>query len=479
MLTQCRSVRDAGGRVVRLVGSMTDVSDRRLLEDRLRHDAHHDTLTGLPNRTLLLDRLERAIARARREPGYRFAVVFLDLDNFKVVNDSLGHDAGDDVLVQVAKRLVTHCRGSDTVSRFGGDEFVLLLDDLGDVEGLPAAVRRLMVKVAEPLTLAEHTRGVSLAAGVTVNTDQYRCGEEYVRDADTAMYQAKALGPGNMAMFDTAMHARAMARLHLESDLNQALAQGHLELHYQPILRLDQRRAVGLEALIRWRHPERGLVPPGQFLPLAEKTGQARPIGVWTIWEACRQLRDWLDERPERDDFTVSINLSDRQFWDPQLRPTLSQALATHRIPPRRLVLEVTEGVVMHHESDAVSLMHQLRDDGFKLHIDDFGTGFSSLSALDTLPVDALKIDRSFVNRMRTNARSRELVRLMVLMGKRFGVSAIAEGIETEEEAATLAELGCPLVQGYLFGRPVPAAEALQFFPPDPGPVTEPRPTTE
>lgn len=464
IITNALSVRDADGTATRLVGSMTDVTERKQLEEQLRHDAHYDLLTGLPNRALFLERLNQAILRTRRHADYRFAVIFLDLDGFKVVNDSLGHQVGDELLIEVAQRLSTEVRATDTVSRFGGDEFALLLDDVDDVAGLPDVVRRLLSVMSVPVVLDERTRTVSAAAGIAVSGSEYDSADEYLRDADTAMYRAKAQGPGSVVLFDTAMHARAMARLQMESALDQGIAEDEFELYYQPIVRLDTRRIVGMEALIRWQHPQRGLVAPNDFLPVAEATGHTRPIGQWTIVEACRQIREWLDVVPGFAECTVSVNLSNRQFWDPDLRPTLRSALDRYAVPASSIVFEVTEGVIMDQQDVAVSFLHQLREEGVELHVDDFGTGHSSLSSLHELPVGALKIDRSFVQRMQTSRRSHELVGLMVTMGARFGLDVIAEGIETEEEAAALSLLGCPYAQGYLFARPMPAADATRLL---------------
>lgn len=464
IITSALSVRDADGTATRLVGSMTDVTERKQLEEQLRHDAHYDLLTGLPNRALFLERLNQAILRTRRHPDYRFAVIFLDLDGFKVVNDSLGHQVGDELLVEVAARLSSEVRATDTVSRFGGDEFALLIDEVKDVSGLPEVVRRLLSVMSVPVVLDDRTRTVSAAAGIAVSASGYDTADEYLRDADTAMYRAKAQGPGAVVLFDTAMHARAMARLQMESALDQGIAEDEFELFYQPIVRLDSRQIVGMEALIRWRHPQRGLVAPNDFLPVAEATGHTRPIGQWTIVEACRQIREWLDVVPGFEACTVSVNLSNRQFWDPDLRPTLRSALDRYSVPTSSIVFEVTEGVIMDNQDVAVSFLHQLREEGVELHVDDFGTGHSSLSSLHELPVGALKIDRSFVQRMQASPRSHELVGLMVTMGIRFGLDVIAEGIETEEEAAALSRLGCPFAQGYLFSRPMPAAEATALL---------------
>ncbi|MCA2216014.1 EAL domain-containing protein [Jidongwangia harbinensis] len=471
MVSQGRSVLDENGRVARLVGSMTDITERQRLEEQLRHDAHFDALTGLPNRSLYLERLTRAVTRAQRSAEASFAVVFLDLNDFKTINDSLGHQIGDDVLVQVAERLTRHIRAEDTVARFGGDEFVLLIEDFGEVRDLLGVVHRILAEVAEPLVLGDQTRSVSVAAGIAASDPAgetgIRSADDYLRDADTAMYQAKGLGRGAAVLFDESMHADAMARLRLESDLDRAVADHEFELFYQPILRLAGRQPVGFEALIRWRHPERGTVAPNDFLPIAETTGHTRPIGRWTIREACRQIRTWLDENADCLAFTVSVNLSNRQFWDPDLLATVRSALADYRVPASMLIIEVTELIIMDNQSAANGVMHQLGQLGVKLYLDDFGTGYSSLSALHTFPIHALKIDRSFVVGMMTDAHRRELVRMMITIGANLGIAVIAEGIETEDEAAVLSDLGCELVQGYLFARPLPAGQASLFLPID------------
>jgi diguanylate cyclase (GGDEF)-like protein/PAS domain S-box-containing protein len=457
MLIRARSVCDLDGRVVRLVGSMSDVTERRLLQDQLRRDALYDALTGLPNRTLFLDRLNRAIELANRRSDYWFAVLFLDLDGFKIINDSLGHQSGDDVLVQVADRLSLQMRTNDTAARFGGDEFAVLLNDVRAVSDLPATVDRILATLAAPMALGAETVSVNASVGIAVSMTDYANAEDFLRDADTAMYRAKGLGNGASVLFHASMHTEAMDRLRLESDLREAVAGDQFELHYQPILRLDPPRPVGVEALIRWNHPTRGMLSPAEFLPVAESTGLILAMGRWTIREACRQIRAWRDEFGDRPDFTVALNLSNRQFWDPALIPHLRLALADHGVPPSALVFEMTEGVIMHNPQAAGNLMRELHDESFALHVDDFGTGYSSLEALHKFPIDALKIDRSFVARMTVDPRSRELVRIMIAMGRNLGVVVIAEGIETDQQAQMLTEMGCPLVQGYLYCPPVPA----------------------
>jgi len=468
MLTHGRSMCDDGGAAIRLVGSITDITDRKLLERQLRHDAYHDQLTGLPNRSLFLQRLNTAIRRADRQSGFVFAVVFLDLDGFKLINDSLGHQVGDEVLIQVAERLAGQARHPDLVCRFGGDEFVLLLEDVNDSTAVLNTVLQVLSVISAPIVVDGRSLAVSAAAGIATSAAGHSIADEYLRDADTAMYRAKAAGSGSYVLFDGSMHAGAVQQLQLESDLRQALTDGQFALHYQPILRLEDRRTTGVETLIRWRHPKRGMISPNVFLAAAETTGLIRDLGHWTIEAVARQIRTWLDVNPAWSELTVSINLSNRQFWDPELRTFVNRTLERFEVPTSMVVFEITEGVIMPNQEVASTLMHQLNDDGFKLHIDDFGTGYSSLAALHRFPVSALKIDRSFIARMQTDTRSRKLVRLMIAMGLDFGVEVIAEGIETEQEAAILTELGCSTVQGHLFSRAVPAHEVTRFFPSDP-----------
>ena len=352
------------------------------------------------------------------------------------------------------------------VSRFGGDEFVVLLNDVSAVADLAPRVERILAVLARPMLISGHEIAVSAAAGTAVSLTGYDSADDVLRDADTAMYRAKSLGNGSSQLFDHSMHANAMTRLQTEVDLRQALAEAQFELYFQPILDLTTRRPVALEALLRWNHPTRGLLPPAEFLPVAEAAGLILPIGRWTVREACRRVRQWRLAFPD-DDLAVCVNLSRRQFWDPDLRETLRQALDDPAVPPSALVLELTEGVLMDKPEAAVAVLRRLHGDGFSLHIDDFGSGYSSLAALHTLPIDALKIDSSFIADLNQDTCSRELVSIMIAMGRTLGVAVIAEGVETDAQAATLAEIGCPLVQGYLFSRPVPAAQVPGLLTPD------------
>jgi diguanylate cyclase (GGDEF)-like protein len=445
-----------------MVGSLTDVHERRQLEEQLRHSALYDGLTGLPNRSLFLDRLRQTMARAKRRKDYRFAVLFLDLDGFKLVNDSLGHLAGDSLLSGVALRIGTDLRPSDTASRFGGDEFAILLDDISSTRDAVAVAERLQSRLMEPLTVGGHEIVVTASVGIASNETPYEEAEDVLRDADTAMYIAKAQDKGRHAVFDHGMHVRAIGQLRLESELRHAVETDQLRLHYQPIVALHDGSTVGYEALVRWQHPERGLLAPAEFLAAAESMGLMVPLGQWVVHEACRQLSAWRADGAS-DDLRVSINLSNRQFWHDTLLDDLHGSLKEAGLEPRHVVLEITETVVMHNAELAERMLADLHRDGFALHIDDFGTGYSSLQALHQFPIEALKVDRSFVARLGTDPRSTELVRTIVMMARNLGVEVIAEGIETDDQRRRLEALGCALGQGFLFAAPHPAEEAAAF----------------
>ncbi len=460
MLCRGLAVRDeTTRRATRMVGSLTDITEHKLLEEQLRHDALYDNVTALPNRTLFFDRLARAIEHTKRRPQDAFAVLFLDLDGFKVVNDSLGHLVGDKLLVQVAERLTSYLRAGDSAARLGGDEFAILLTDVTDAGMLPTIAERLQHQLSIPFVLDDHSVVVSASIGIAVSSTGYERPEDVLRDADIAMYRAKALGKGTHAIFDVEMHARAVTRLEVEAELRQALSSGQLELHYQPIVAVPAGRVTGLEALVRWRHPERGLIGPNDFLPVAEETGLIVQVGAWVLHEACRQLKEWHDTLPGQASLQVSVNVSHREFWHSSLITQLDAALAACGLAPDHLKLEITEGVVMHHPDVANKLLHQIHNRGVRLHIDDFGTGYSSLEALHRFPIEALKIDRSFVSRVGRDERSTELLRTMVMMGRSLGMDVIAEGIETSEQCEHLSALHCGYGQGYLFSRPVAGSE--------------------
>jgi diguanylate cyclase (GGDEF)-like protein len=427
-------------------------------EDRLRRAALYDELTGLPSRTLFRDRLDQAVAAARSRPGYRFAVLFLDLDGFKLVNDSMGHAAGDQLLVEVAGRIAANLREVDTAARLGGDEFAILVDRLGENDdSQPAALaERLHHALKRPFELDTQEVVVSASIGIAPSVARYRDADDVLRDADIAMYAAKSREKGTHAIFDVAMHTRAVNRLRVEVELRHAIERGQLELHYQPIALLGTGETTAFEALIRWQHPVRGLIPPNDFLPVAEETGLMLPIGRWVIEEACRQLTRWQAHEQIR----ISVNAANSQFWQGDLLRDIDECLTEAGVPAHRLVLEITEGVIMRDIQLARRTLGALHERGLELYIDDFGTGHSSLEAIHNLPIDALKIDRSFVSRMDTDQRGRELVRSIVMMGGNLGLRVIAEGIETLSQRRGLHQLGCRYGQGFLLSPPVPGPVA-------------------
>jgi diguanylate cyclase (GGDEF)-like protein len=428
-------------------------------EEHLRRAALYDELTGLPNRAHFRTRLTSAIARANRRSDYRYAVLMLDLDGFKIVNDSLGHLAGDRLLQQVATRLITTLRSLDTAARFGGDEFAILLEEITEDNGPVILAERLQRALSQPHRLGDTDVVVSVSIGITIGTPEYHDTETMMRDADVAMYHAKTHGKRSHAIFDPAMHGVATARLTIENDLRKALDNRELVLFYQPIVDLRTLIVSGAEALIRWRHPTRGLVPPNEFLAVAEESGLSLSIGTWVLGEACRQMHEWGLHRSDARPFMLSVNVSNRQFWQSGLIKDVENNLRVHGLGPDRLAIEITEGVIMDDVKVASSALSGLRTLGVQVHIDDFGTGYSSLEALHDLAIDAFKIDRSFISRIGTGQRSKELVSTIVTMGRNLELDVIAEGIETKEELGFVRRLGCAYGQGYLFSRPVPAAE--------------------
>lgn len=461
----CRglAVPGAGRPATRIVGAFTDITERRLLEERLRQQALYDSLTGLPNRALFLDRLSQALANAKRRSGHTYAVLWLDLDGFKILNDSLGHQMGDKLLVQVAGRLRNELRESDTAARFGGDEFAVLLLDVPDTATLRNVVHRVLERLGSAYDLDGHEIVVTASIGVATSATGYDRPEDVLRDADIAMYRAKADGRGTYAVFDSSMHATALARLKTETELRQAIeprgpGNSQMELHYQPVVSLESGEVVGLEALVRWRHPLRGLVTPLEFLQVAEDSGLVVPMGRWVAREACRQLAAWESMDLLAHNVRVSLNLSNREFWSPRLLDSLDVVLKESGVQPERLAFEITEGVIIDNLDTALVVLHELHARGLQVHVDDFGTGYSSLQALHRLPLDALKIDKSFVAGLGHDERTAELVRTMVQLGNNLGVTVIAEGIETPSQLRGLRQLGCCAGQGFIFSPPVPAA---------------------
>jgi diguanylate cyclase (GGDEF)-like protein len=427
-----------------------------------------DPLTGLPNRVLFMDRLERLVGRARGG-GPGFAVFFLDVDRFKLINDSLGHLAGDELLIGLARRLETSLRASDTVARvdgestlarLGGDEFTILLDGVRSAADAQAVAERLLAVTSQPFTLQGRDIFTSLSIGIVMSAERYERGEDMVRDADTAMYRAKALGKARCEIFDTSMLEAVELRLQLESDLRHALARNELRVYYQPIVTLSEGQLCGFEALLRWHHPTQGVISPDAFIPVAEETGLIVPIGNWVLHESCRQMRTWDREFPEYEHLMINVNLSARQCMEPNLVRDVSRILTETGLAAPRLKLEITEGVVLENSDAVVEILTELRTLGVQLGLDDFGMGYSALSYLPRFPFQTLKIDRSFVNGMAGEGGNTEIIRAIVSLAAGLAMNVTAEGVETEEQLGRLKDLACEFGQGFYFYKPLAREDA-------------------
>jgi len=441
------------GRPVRMT-TIRDITARKALEERLAYQAFHDPLTGLPNRALFTDRVGQALARTRRDGGSS-AVLFLDLDRFKDINDSWGHDVGDQLLVAVAARLHACLRDTDTLARQGGDEFTILLADVGDAYETMQVAERLAAALAMPITIAGHDHRITTSIGIVLTTHDYSRIEDLLRDADIAMYRAKETGKARYAVFDPAMQAVLVRRLALERDLHQAIERGELSLHYQPIVDLNTEYTVKVEALLRWQHAQHGFISPVEFISLAEETGQIRTLGRWVLREACRQARVWQQAGTP---LVVAINLTAHEFQQPTLADEVLSALAEAGLAAEYLVLEITESVAMYDAATTVATLTTLRAHGIHVAIDDFGTGYSSLTYLKRLPVNTLKIDRAFIDGLGTDTESTAIVEAIITLAHTLGLRVIAEGVETHAQAHQLRAMGCEFAQGYYFSRPQPAA---------------------
>jgi diguanylate cyclase (GGDEF)-like protein/PAS domain S-box-containing protein len=454
------------GRYVGRVWSFRDVTARKTAEMRLVHDAFHDALTSLPNRSLFTDLLSRSIGRSRRRAEYKFGLLFLDIDRFKVVNDSLGHMIGDELLTAVARRLERCVRPGDTVARLGGDEFTVLLDDIEDPSDATRIANRIQHELNLPFTLSGQEVFTSASIGIALSNGRYEHPDDMLRDADIAMYRAKALGKARYEIFDAEMRARAIAQLQLETDLRRALDREEFRVMYQPVFSLVTDRLVGFEALVRWDHPQRGIVLPEEFVTAAEETGLIVSIGRMVLGEACRQLHEWRIEFPDEAALTISVNLSGRQFRQPDLVDHVAQCLGETDLKPGNLRLEITESSIIENAASAGEMLGRLRGLGVKVDLDDFGTGYSSLSYLHKFEMDALKIDRGFVDLIdRPGEKSKsEIVRTIVDLARGMQMEVIAEGVERPEQLRILRGLGCGQVQGYLLGRPLTAAAVPELL---------------
>jgi diguanylate cyclase (GGDEF)-like protein len=437
---------------------LAQATERGRSEADIRHQALHDPLTGLPNRTLFVDRLDVALAQARRRDTW-VAVLFLDVDNFKLVNDSLGHGAGDALLLELSARLDASLRAGDTMARFGGDEFVIICDDIAGAEEAIAIAQRTKAVIQEPFVLGDVEHRASASIGIALGSGNDRIAEDLIREADAAMYRAKERGRGGYELYDEAMRARATERLKTENQLAHAIDFDELRLHYQPIVALPGGETVGFEALVRWEHPERGLVPPLDFIPIAEDTGLIIPIGNWVLERACRQAAEWRHAVPGAPP-SISVNLSARQLAQPDLPRLVADVLRDTGVEPSDLHLEITESSLMDDPDAALTAMTELRDLGVRLVLDDFGTGYSSLAYVQRFPIAMLKVDRSFVADLGADGAGAAIVAAVTNMAQGLGVDVVAEGVETEEQATLLQALGCGYAQGYLYSRPMPAEAA-------------------
>jgi diguanylate cyclase (GGDEF)-like protein/PAS domain S-box-containing protein len=464
VLLSASLIRNVDGKPRHMVFQVQNISDRKQAEEQIHYAAFHDSLTGLPNRTLLADRMNMAVERAKRSSNYKFAVLFIDLDRFKVVNDSLGHKMGDKLLNDFSQRLLECMRLVDTVARIGGDEFAVLLDGITDQTMVIDIANRIQELLRQPFDLDGQEFFTSASIGISFSETNYDRPEDILRDADTAMYRAKANGKARHEVFDIGMHTRAVEALKLENDLRRAIEKGEVQPHFQPIILLKNGKVTGFEALARWIHPERGLVSPSDFIPLAEETGLIVPLGMTIFKEACHQLRRWQKSFDSAQDLTMSVNLSAKQFVQKNLVEEIRKIIRDAQIDPSCIRLEITESVVMGNAVTAIEMLKQLKSIGVQLSIDDFGTGYSSLSYLHRFPFDILKIDRSFVSRMSIDTDSRGIVKTIVTLAAELGKTVIAEGIENEKQKSMLEELSCDYGQGYLFSKPLDSTGAEEYL---------------
>ena len=464
VMSSASLVRNALGEPLHFIVQMQDITERKHAEEQLHHAAFYDAMTGLPNRALFTDQLQLTIERVKQSPDQMFAVLFLDVDRFKNINDSLGHVFGDQLLSTIARRLETCVRPEDTVARFGGDEFAILLNSIKHSVDAIRVADRVRLELAQSFSLCGQEIFTTASIGIALSSTGYNHPEELLRDADTAMYRAKAQGKGRHEVFDKVMHARAISLLQLENDLRRAIEREEFVIHYQPIVKLATGVVSGFEALVRWQHPERGLVSPLEFIPLAEETELIIPISHLVLRESCRQIRQWQLESPALASLSISVNLSGKQFKQSGLVEYIKQTLRETNLAPASLRLEITESVVMENAEIATAMLRQLRSLGVQLSIDDFGTGYSSLSYLHRLPVNNLKIDRSFVSQMRPGNENSEIVRTIITLARNLGMEVVAEGIETEEQLGQLKALSCDYGQGYLLSKPVTAEAATALL---------------
>lgn len=460
VLARGLAIRDQDNKAIRVAGSLSNITDRKTTEAMLVHEALHDALTGLPNRNLFLDRLDLALKQFRRDSARKFAVLFLDLDRFKAINDSLGHSAGDELLMEFGRRLSMFLRPGDSVARLGGDEFAILLMEIADLKEAGRVAERVHDLLSKKFIISDKELFASASIGIALSDTKYEHSADMLRDADLAMYRTKRRQRGSYAVFDTLMHETALQRLELETDLRSALMRKELVSYYQPIVSLDRMEVIGFEALMRWFHPVRGLIGPEDFIPMAEETGTIGSLTWWIMAEACRQTRAWQLSDPNLSALSISVNVSSRLFSEPEFAEQTLQILETTGLPATSLHLEITENALLQHESETIRELSLLQEKGVKLHLDDFGTGYSSLSYLNLFSYDTIKIDRSFVTHSGNGNGERRIVDALLSLGRVLDMGVIAEGVETQEQAQKLRDLNCRMAQGFWFSKPLPSESA-------------------
>jgi diguanylate cyclase (GGDEF)-like protein/PAS domain S-box-containing protein len=458
-----RVIYAADGIPCRQDGIICDITERKRIEERLSYEAQHDPLTGLPNRAAFLQRVKQAITTSQIDENYTFVVLFIDLDRFKIINDSLGHLIGDELLITVAKILQDCVRDGDFVARLGGDEFTILLDNVECLGDAHIVAGRIQEKLITPFNLDEHTVFTSASIGIAIGNSRYDNSADILRDADLAMYSAKSNGKARHEFFNDEMYARTAELLRVENDLRKAIVNNELILHYQPIVAFDTGKLYGFEALLRWQHPKRGVIYPDKFIDIAEETGLIVPIGEWVIKEACRQLLAWQAQFTAAANLKISVNIASQQIDEPGFLDKLDTIIATMRLPKNLLQLEITESTLMEGRQETINLLNAIRKRGIKLSIDDFGTGYSSLRYLNRFPIDNLKIDRSFVRGMLDEKENFEIVKTIITLARTLKMNVIAEGIETLKQLKVLKVLNCKLGQGYLFSQPLDS-ESIEFL---------------
>ncbi|WP_413262175.1 EAL domain-containing protein [Floridanema flaviceps] len=457
-------IKDNKGRIKGTVFVFRDISAQKQAEAKLSYQAFHDSLTNLPNRALFLAQLKQATEQAKQRENYLFAVLFLDIDRFKVVNDSLGHTIGDQLLIAIASRLKNCLTTIDMVARLGGDEFAILLENVPDLQTVCGIANRLIRELNLPFIVQDYEVFANVSIGIVMSSETFDGIESLLCNADIAMYRAKRFGGSRYQVYDRSMHAQVVAQLQLETDIRRAIERQEFVVYYQPIVSLINYKIVGFEALVRWQHPQRGLINPGEFITLAEETGLIVQIDWLVMRQACQQMKLWQEQIPMAESLTLSVNLSGKQFAQANLVEQITRILQTTKLNPNFLKLEITESAIIENAESAIAVLQQLRDLGIKVHIDDFGTGYSSLSYLHRFPSNTLKIDRSFITSIDRDTNSLEISKAIVILAHNLGIEAIAEGIETLQQLAKLRELHCEYGQGYLFSAPLDKEAATNLI---------------